>query len=909
MLGAVLILGYTPFGHASSLQNDDPKKTYIALDTRIKESEGADRVQAVRELYEFNQELTGLFDRDEATLLQCIILFQSAWRLESLQTRGEGLPEIRVLDLLEKGRQAAARARLLIEEGSDKDRRVWQNWMRKSEAEFLNMYSTHLRDAQRFDEAMDLLDASEALGCEPVFSMTFLWRATVERMRGNFEKSLEYCQEAKRFSDRIEPGEDLAGFNLDFAFERYRYFTDIGVPEQASWWLDKGQEIARQCSQDNAREWAALHQVSFLNALDRFAEAIEFAERKLGEKWLSPAGADRLRFNHAVAEVELTRREDLSKKERQAYLSDARTTLEALLEKKSLTGRDDYLAALTLARMELDAGNSDAAARWLAHANEKQAVSRSGQSVTGGSARSYVLTSLEARLLLDTDAAPSLLREKLIDFRREYLALIDQLSSMPVRKGGVGFLYYDDRRRVVAELIRLHLEVAGRQAGAAPALEDLLPAQNLGSLAKAMGAKPVGLQEIQDRLLEPDRGILSYLPAPDRSYLFLIEKNKVSVEELASEFDLDRARSRFIQLLMDPKGDQDHLDRLNEAGTELAELLLPLTIRKPLASWKGITLVGLDLLGWIPFECLPLTPGTTIGQEKAISWLPSLGVGVQLMKGVAEPAAAGSSMGAEVLMLVAPENDGSQDQLDRLLTPILLSPDRMEALQTSVGPRKLEFLARKQATEERIMARSMEGIQVLCLYAHGALRKPEAQGQGQEILERPATLVLSPSEGFDGLVGSEEVEGIHSPPVVVLAACGAAAGMRRFGDDGINHLGGAFFLAGAHTVLLTRAKLDVDSTAALTARFMENLVQYGLAPDEALQEARSKVAASLEWRHPYFHSLLQVHGIGHRPVFQATKEPGRPLSGRPGLYCLVGGLLVAGLGVTLILRRRSGKKV
>lgn len=907
MLGALLILGYTHTIHASPLQLDNPQNTYNALNARINESEGADRVQAVQALYEFNQELAGLFDRDEADLFQCIFLFQSAWQLESLQKSGEGLPEIRVLELMEMGRKAAVRARSLFEEDSDKDRTVWRNWMLKSEVRFLIEYSAYFRDAQRFDEAMDLLDASEALGYEPLYSMIFLSRAIVERMRGHYEKSMEYCQEAERFSDRIDEGH-LEGFNIDFAFERYRYYTDIGVPEQASVWLEKGREIATQSERDNAKEWAALHWVSFLIALDRFAKAIEIVEQTLGEEWLSPAGAARLRFNRAVAKVELTRREDLSEKEKRAYISDARTTLEELLEKKSLTQRDGYLAALNLARIELDAGNSDSAAQWLAHADEKQTVNRSGQSVTGGSARSYVLTSLEARLLLDTDASPNLLREKLNEFRAEYSALIEQLSSMPVRQGGVGFLYYDSRRLAVAELIRLHLEVAGQQAGAASALEDLLLAQNLGSLAKVMRAKPVNLHEIRDRLLEPGRGILSYLPAPDRSYLFLIDKDKVSVVELASEFDLDRARSRFIQLLRDPKSDQYHLDRLTEAGTELAELLLPPIVHDTLASWKGITIVGLDLLGWTPFECLPLTPGTTIGQEKAISWLPSLSVGIQLMKTVAEPAAAGASAEAEVLMLVAPENDESQDQLNRPLSPILLSPDRMKALQASVGPRRLEFLTGNQATEERLMTGSMDGIRVLCLYAHGALRKPEATRE-QEILERPATLVLSPSEGFDGLVGSEEVEGIHSPRVVVLAACGAAAGMRRYGDDGINHLGGAFFLTGAHTVLLTRAKLDVDSTATLTARFMENLVQYGLAPDEALQEARTNVAASQEWRHSFFHSLLQVHGIGHRPIFQATKKPGRPLIGRPGPYILLGVLLVTGLGVTLILRRRFGRKV
>ena len=45
-----------------------------------------------------------------------------------------------------------------------------------------------------------------------------------------------------------------------------------------------------------------------------------------------------------------------------------------------------------------------------------------------------------------------------------------------------------------------------------------------------------------------------------------------------------------------------------------------------------VDLVGLDLLGWTPFECLPLSPGRSIGLEKAVDWLPSLALGVHFAK-------------------------------------------------------------------------------------------------------------------------------------------------------------------------------------------------------------------------------------------------------------------------------------
>jgi len=188
--------------------------------------------------------------------------------------------------------------------------------------------------------------------------------------------------------------------------------------------------------------------------------------------------------------------------------AEAVRVLAKVLENEALPKSEEFLAALTLARLELDANHLEDAARWIARADGAHVLGRGGLTIAGACARSSVLATLWARLLIEAGAPADRLRAVLGELRAEYRAFVDQLSTMPARAGGVGFLYYDTRRSLLAELIRLHLHLEGPEAGSTLALEDLLLAQNLGSLARALRVEPPELSEIHTRLLAPDRGIL-----------------------------------------------------------------------------------------------------------------------------------------------------------------------------------------------------------------------------------------------------------------------------------------------------------------------------------------------------------------------------------------------------------------
>src|SRR5262249_53621798 len=66
------------------------------------------------------------------------------------------------------------------------------------------------------------------------------------------------------------------------------------------------------------------------------------------------------------------------------------------------------------------------------------------------------------------------------------------------------------------------------------------------------------------------------------------------------------------------------------AAQESADVLLPPLLRRSLAGWSSVAIVGLESLGYLPFELLPGPDGRRLGTTHAVTYLPSLPVGVWL---------------------------------------------------------------------------------------------------------------------------------------------------------------------------------------------------------------------------------------------------------------------------------------
>ena len=130
--------------------------------------------------------------------------------------------------------------------------------------------------------------------------------------------------------------------------------------------------------------------------------------------------------------------------------------------------------------------------------------------------------------------------------------------------------------------------------------------------------------------------------------------------------------------------------------------------------------------------------------------------------------------------------------------------------------------------------------------------------------ERSAGLVLAAADGQAPVVFAEQIETLRAPPLVVLAACEAATGPARFGDDEAGHLGGAFLTAGASAVVSARGMLSLGATTDLL-RVALGQWRGDVGFAEALRRGRRAVQADPDRAHPDYWAGLRLIGADIAP--------------------------------------------
>jgi CHAT domain-containing protein/tetratricopeptide (TPR) repeat protein len=567
--------------------------------------------------------------------------------------------------------------------------------------------------------------------------------------------------------------------------------------------------------------------------------------------------------------------------------------LATALETAVLTPADRLKARVGLARVQLREG------RW----REAEALVRAAREALGGGAERIPavaqLAALSASVALERGAAPDELERELASFRRDFEPFLAEWGSAPLRKGGIAFLHFGERRAVIADLVRLTLATHRPERGCRESLELLFRLQGLGTLARELeGSEPIALDDAL-RLASGSRGILLYLSGFERSYVFAVDARRTSWAELPAAFEIERRRLTWLSELATPDaGDGEAAARERDRASKLGEALLPPVILERVQAWTELLIDGQESLGYVPFELLPDDQGICIGLEKEVSYLPSLRVGALLQRR-SELRRAPAAIDLRLLAspLVAPET------LDRFenLEPLPWEAARSARLRRLF--RRAEILTGREANVAALERQGEEPAWVLELIAHGVSDYER---------ERPSGLVLaSAAASEEGVLWSEDVEQLMVPPLVVLCTCGAARGPLRRGDDGASHLGGAFLRAGAQAVVLSPVDLDLEPTLALLDEFNRGIARRGESPARALMLARRKLAG--EGRPVAEYGLVHVLGMGSEPVLArprggasgAAREPGM----RASLWALaLLGAVIAGSSALILAARRRGAR-
>lgn len=408
--------------------------------------------------------------------------------------------------------------------------------------------------------------------------------------------------------------------------------------------------------------------------------------------------------------------------------------------------------------------------------------------------------------------------------------------SRGVRRAG----YFGDKRAVYAATVETLAELHRRGPGqgwAERALEVVQRAK-VRDLLDALGAgrspaAPLDASALRSRV---GRGaVLEYLLGERNLYLWVIRADGIRFHDLGPHRSILDAVARLHRALS--RGKEPEIAVL---ATLSRVLLGPAALPRDDAPLR---IAPDGALRYLPFELLedPAEPGAPLVERRAVSYLPSAstlaglgGVGgaadVRLL-GVGDPRL-GRGTGPPGPRELLVERFG--------LAPLPASVGEIRKAADILGGRSAE-LTGAQATERAFREALARGARVVHLATHTVI--DERPGRG-------AAILLTPADGDDGLLAPDEIARLedHSD-LTVLAACRTALGS---GEDAnaLTTLTGSFLAAGSRGVVSTL--WDVGD--AETAVFMEQLyweLGRGLAPAEALREAKRRLRRDPRWKSPH----------------------------------------------------------
>ena len=429
--------------------------------------------------------------------------------------------------------------------------------------------------------------------------------------------------------------------------------------------------------------------------------------------------------------------------------------------------------------------------------------------------------------------------------------------------------------------------------------------------------QPLGLQEIQQQVLDKDTLLLEYVLGDEGSYLFAVTPSSIRSFELPKRAEIEQASRRVYDLLLarqPVRGEtvsqrQARIDKA-DADYPAAAAALSQVVLGPVAgmlSDQRLLIVADGALQFVPFGVLPV-PGIrgqgsgigekTINQRASNCSLPDPCPLIADHEIVSLPSASAMAVmrrelqgrkPAEKLVAVladpvfdpedprlklAQQTPSSQPtaaalpaELDRAIRSVGLFNDRGSLSRLPFTREEAEAILAVapagQGTKaidfkaSRATATSAElgHYRIVHLATHGLLNteRPELSGIVLSLVDEHG----KPQDGFLRL---HEVYNLNLPAeLVVLSACQTGLG-KDIKGEGLVGLTRGFMYAGAKSVLASLWNVNDSVTAQLMKQFYQAMFVNGLPPAAALRAAQVKMWKRKSSRSPYYWAAFVLQG-------------------------------------------------
>lgn len=371
---------------------------------------------------------------------------------------------------------------------------------------------------------------------------------------------------------------------------------------------------------------------------------------------------------------------------------------------------------------------------------------------------------------------------------------------------------------------------------------------------------PLGLNKVQDELLDDGTVLLEYDLGNRASYLFLVSSDRAEVFRLPKAPVLEKSARTFLEAIA---AHDEATASTKSTGADLArQILTPVADR---LRGQRLLIIPDGVLHSVPFAALPDPTLTDPGEGEPlivrheIAYSPSATVSALL-----EGRLRRRPQGRGIVILADPVLSYRDPRLPKELrgkrpagrsrVPPLLPGTRLEAEAISrlLPSGSLLRAVGFDASRELLLGPTLADSYILHLatYTRIDTKRPELSSIFLSNFDR---------RGWprDGLVRAYELLSVRLP--VDLAVLSGGRTLSIADAEGLG-LGQAFFAAGAGTLIGSLWNVEDRSTAELMGLFYRRLLYEGLPPAAALRQAQLELSTSKDRSAPYFWAGFRVEG-------------------------------------------------
>jgi CHAT domain-containing protein/tetratricopeptide (TPR) repeat protein len=389
---------------------------------------------------------------------------------------------------------------------------------------------------------------------------------------------------------------------------------------------------------------------------------------------------------------------------------------------------------------------------------------------------------------------------------------------------------------------------------------------------------PLGVKEIQSRLLSDDTVLLEYSLGEKKSFVWAVTPNSIKSFELPKRADIEAASRRVYELLVATNRNGNETE-FASAATSLSKILL-----EPVAAElknKRLLIVGEGVLQYVPFSALPepRDPSSTpLVVNHEIVNLPSASVLWELRNDApnrpvpdrtvavfADPvfdvkdprltfahanAAAASGL-TQRNILKASASEPASNAFARLRFTRQEADQIVRLAPEQQSSELVDFAAnRARATSDHLGR-----YRIVHFATHGLVNNQQADLSGIVL-----SLVDEKGQPQDGFLRLYDIYNMNlNADLVVLSACQTALGEDIKGE-GLVGLTRAFMYAGAKRVVASLWQTEDRATAELMVYFYQAMLKQNMSPAAALRRAQVSMLQGKRWQNPRYWASFTIQG-------------------------------------------------